>query len=26
MQRQLDSPVDASSRNKIEILRHGYGP
>jgi len=26
VQRQLDSPVDASIRNKIEILRHGYGP
>ena len=26
VQRQLDSPVDASISNKIEILRHGYGP
>jgi hypothetical protein len=26
MQRQLDPPVDAPTRNKIEILRHGYGP
>ncbi len=26
MQRQLHSPVDASARNKIEILRHCYWP